>query len=153
MILERLRTAPSPNSDPSRPLMPGAPPVSHLPLNPVLYMTLAVDSAAPLFRIRSQKGVAGGGAALQIPVPLTSQQRRRTCINWILDAASKKRSNGSGRGMFAHKVADELIAIVQGRSPIWEKRQALHKLGVAARANLTAMQTRKRSSKSFRGKF
>ncbi len=148
MILERLRTAPSPHADPSKPLIPGAPPVSHLPLNPVLYMTLAVDSAAPLFRIRSQKGAAGGGAALQIPVPLSLMQRRRTCINWILDSASKKRSKGSGRGMYAHKVADELIAIVEGKSSIWEKRQGIHKLGVAARANLTALQRARRPRKS-----
>ena len=143
MILERLRTAPSPHSDSSKPLVPGAPPVSHLPLNPILYMTLAVDSAAPLFRIRSQKGVAGGGAALQIPVPLGLPQRRRRCINWILESASKKRSKSSGRAMFAHKIADELIAIVEGKSSIWEKRQAIHKIGVAARANLTMLQQRR----------
>lgn len=138
MVFERLRTAPPPQSDPRRPLMPGAPPASHLPLNPILYMTLAIDSAAPLFRIRSQKGAAGGGVALQIPVPLSLRQRRRTSIMWILDSASKKRSKGSGRTMFAHKVADELIAIVEGRSSIWEKRQGIHKLGVAARANLNS---------------
>ena len=136
MILERLRTAPAPQSDPKKPLIPGAPPVSHIPLNPILYMTLAIDSAAPLFRIRTQKGAAGGGVALQIPVPLSLRQRRRTCIMWILDAASRKRSRGSGRAMFAHKIADELIAIVEGKSSIWEKRQGTHKLGVAARANL-----------------
>ena len=146
MILERLRTAPPPQSDPRRPLIPGAPPRSHLPLNPVLYMTLAIDSAAPLFRIRSQKGAAGGGVALQIPVPLTLRQRRRTSIMWILDAASKKRSKSSGRTMFAHKVADELISIVEGKSSIWEKRQGIHKLGVAARANLNFGTRRKRKS-------
>ena len=146
MILERLRTAPSPRSDLTKPLIPGAPPVSHLPLNPVLYMTLAVDSAAPLFRMRSLKGAAGGGQALQIPAPLTLQQRRRTCINWILSSASKKESKGSGRAMFAHKVADELIAIVEGRSSLWDKRQSIHKLSVAARANLASRRYRRPSS-------
>ena len=137
MVLERLRTAPPPQYDPKRPLVPGAPPASHLPLNPVLYMTLAIDSAAPLFRIRSQKGAAGGGMALQIPVPLNLRQRRRTSIMWILNAASKRRSKGSGRAMFAHKVADELIAIVEGKSSIWEKRQGIHRIGVAARINVS----------------
>ena len=56
---------------------------------------------------------------------------------WILDAASKKRTKGSGRTMFAHKIADELIAIVEGKSNVWERRNALHKLGIAARANLS----------------
>ena len=137
MILERLRTAPPPTSDPRRPLIPGAPPANHLPLNPVLYLTLAIDSVAPLFRIRSQKGAAGGGVALQIPIPLHLRQRRRTAMMWILDVASKKRTKGSGRTMFAHKIADELIAIVEGKSNVWERRNALHKLGIAARANLS----------------
>ncbi len=149
MILERLRTAPAPKPDSTKPLLPGAPPLAHLPLNPILYMTLAIDSASPLFRIRTQKGAAGGGVALQMPVALTARQRRRTCIQWILDSASKKRSKGSGRAMFAHKVADELIAIVEGKSGIWEKRQAVHKLSVAARANLTYFTRPKRSSKKF----
>ena len=55
---------------------------------------------------------------------------------WILDAASKRRSIDSGRGAFARKVAEELIAVVEGRSSIWDKRGGVHKLAVAARANL-----------------
>lgn len=83
--------------------------------------------------------------ALQIPVPLNLRQRRRTSIMWILDAASKKRSKGSGKTMFAHKIADEMIAIVEGKSSIWEKRQGIHKLGVAARANLNFSLGKKKS--------
>ena len=56
---------------------------------------------------------------------------------WILDVATKKPTKGSGRTMFAHKIADELIAIIEGKSAVWDRRGALHKLGVAARANLT----------------
>ena len=137
MILERLRTAAPPTSDPRRPLIPGSPPANHLPLNPILYLTLAIDSVAPLLRIRSQRGAAGGGVALQIPIPLNVRQRRRTAVMWILDVVAKKRSKGSGRTMFAHKIADELIAIVEGKSGVWERRNALHKLGIAARANLS----------------
>lgn len=137
MILERLRTAPAPTSNPRHPLISGAPPTNHLPLNPILYLTLAIDSVAPLLRIRSQRGAAGGGVALQIPIPLNVRQRRRTAVMWVLDAVSKKRTSGSGRTMFAHKVADELIAIVEGKSSVWDRRNGVHKLGVAARANLS----------------
>lgn len=144
MILERLRTA-SPPSAPQRPLLPGSPPTSHLPLNPILYLTLAIDSVAPLMRMRSQKGAAGGGVALQIPVPLSLRQRRRTAIMWILDAASKKRNTkGSGRTMFAYKVADELVSIVDGKSGVWDKRGGVHRLGVSARANLSSGPRRRR---------
>ena len=136
MILNHLRTASPPTVNSNRPLIPGAPPASQLPLDPILYMTLAIDSVAPLFRIRSQRGAAGGGVALQIPVPLTIRQRRRQAFMWILDAASKRRFRGSGRGGFAQKVAEELIAVVEGRSGVWDRRGGVHKLGVAARANL-----------------
>jgi len=137
MILSHLRTAPPPSVNPSRPLLPGAPPSSHLPLNPILYLTLAIDSVAPLLRIRSQKGAAGGGVALQIPVPLGLRQRRRQAVQWILDAATKRKTRGSGRGGFAQKVAEELISVVEGKSGVWDRRGGAHKLGVSARANLT----------------
>lgn len=136
VILNILRTSPAPRYDPSRPLLPGAPPASHLPLNPSLYLTLAIDSVAPLLRIRSQRGAAGGGVALQIPVPLSLQQRRRTAFMWVLDSVSKKRSRSSGRDMFAQRVAEELISIVEGRSSVWEKRLGVHKIATTARANL-----------------
>ena len=136
MILTHLRTASPPAVNPNRPLLPGAPPASHLPLNPVLYLTLAIDSVAPVLRIRSQKGAAGGGVALPIPVPLGLKQRRRQAVQWILDAASKRETLASGRGGFAQKVAEEIIAVVEGRSGVWDRRGGVHKLGVSARANV-----------------
>jgi small subunit ribosomal protein S7 len=111
-------------------------PSSHLPLNPILYLTLAIDSIAPLMRIRSQRGAAGGGVALQIPVPLGLRQRRRTAAEWILEAASKRKSRGSGRDMFALRVAEEIVAIVEGRSAAWEKRTGIHRIATTARSNL-----------------
>lgn len=136
LILSHLRTAPVPTINPARPLLPGAPPPSHLPLNPILYLTLAIDSIAPLLRLRSQKGAAGGGMSLQIPVPLGQRQRRRTAVQWILSTASKKRSRGSGKGSFAQRVAEELVSVVEGKSSLWERRNGVHKLGVSARANI-----------------
>ena len=136
LILQYLRTAPPPSINPERPLIKGSPPASHLPLNPVLYLTLVIDSVAPLLRFRSQKGAAGGGQSLQIPVPLGIRQRRRRALIWLFDAASKRPTEGSGRGSFARKVAKEIIAIAEGRSGLWERRIGIHKLAVAARANL-----------------
>jgi small subunit ribosomal protein S7 len=136
LILQHLRTSPIPVINPAKPLIPGAPPPSHLPLNPILYLTLAIDSVAPLMRIRSQKGAAGGGVALQIPVPLGQRQRRRMAIEWIMGAASKRRNVGSGKGSLAQRIAQEIIAVVEGKSGIWDRRNAIHKLGVAARSNI-----------------
>lgn len=136
VVLQHLRTSPIPTINPARPLLPGAPPPSHLPLNPILYLTLAIDSVAPLLRLRAQKGAAGGGVALQIPVPLSKRQRRRTAISWILAAASKRRNVGSGKNSLGQRVALEVISVIEGKSGIWDRRNAVHKLGVAARANL-----------------
>lgn len=135
-VLNYLRTAPPPTVSSSRPLIPDAPPPIELPLNPITYLTVAIDSVAPLMRIRNQKGAAGGGAALQIPVPLSQRQRRRTAIMWILDAVSKKKSRGSGPGMFAQRFADEIVNVVEGKSGVWERRAMVHKLATAARINL-----------------
>jgi small subunit ribosomal protein S7 len=136
LILQHLRTSPIPTINPAKPLLPGAPPPSHLPLNPILYLTLAIDSVAPLMRIRSQKGAAGGGVALQIPVPLGQRQRRRAALQWIMGNASKRRNVGSGKGSLAQRIAQELIAVVEGRSSTWDRRNGIHKLGVAARSNI-----------------
>ncbi|KAK2005020.1 30S ribosomal protein S7 [Colletotrichum falcatum] len=136
MVLNFLRTSPPPITNPRYPLLPGAPPPAHLPLNPVLYLTLAVDSVAPLVKIRRIPGGAGGGRPLEMPAPLAVRQRRRAAFQWIMDVVNKKPSKGSGRTQFAHRMAEEIIAVVEGRSSVWDKRLALHKLGTATRANL-----------------
>ncbi|KAK3364883.1 hypothetical protein B0T24DRAFT_683525 [Lasiosphaeria ovina] len=37
-------------------------------------------------------------------------------FQWILDVVEKKPSEGSGRGMFPTRVAEEIVAVVEGRS-------------------------------------
>jgi len=144
MVLNYLRTSPPPKIDPSKPLIPGHPPAQHLPLDPITYMTVAIDSVAPLIRMRGFKGLAGGGRSLEVPVPLKARQRRRTAINWILEVARKKPNRGSGRGTWPHRVAEEIIAVVEGRSPVWDKRTAIHKVGTANRSNLNHAQVKGR---------
>jgi small subunit ribosomal protein S7 len=136
MVLNYLRTSPAPKLNPQKPLLPSSPPASHLPLNPVLYLTLVIDSVAPLIRLTYMKGAAGGGSALEVPHPLVARQRRRIAFNWVLDAVAKKQSRGSGRTMFPHRVGEEIVAVAEGRSTVWDKRLQWHKLGTASRANI-----------------
>ena len=142
-ILNHLRTSPPPVFSATRPLLPSSVPSSHLPLDPINYLGLAIDSVAPLIRIRSQKGGAGGGAALQIPVPLSVKQRRRQAVQWILAVIDKKQSRGSGKTMFAQRFADEIISVVEGKSGVWDRRQLAHKTGTGARANLNKSSMRR----------
>lgn len=97
-------------------------------------------------RIRHLRGIAGGGATLEMPMPLEVRQRRRIAFQWILDAVTKKPSMGSGRDQFAHRLASEIIAVVEGRSAVWDKRGQVHKVATAARANLTNKKKRKRGN-------
>ena len=136
MVMNYLRTSPEPTYSPKFPLLPGTPPASHLSLNPILYITIAIDSVAPLLRVRNVSGAASGGRALEVPQPLALRQRRRVAFSWILDVVEKKPSKGSGRNQFPHRLAEEIIEVVEGRSSVWERRQQVHKLGTAARVNV-----------------
>lgn len=112
-----------------------------LPLHPIEYLTTTIDSVAPLLKIRQQRGVAGGGASLPIPVPLGIRQRRRQAIQWILGAADGRRET-----KLADRVARELISVAEGKSGVWERRAMVHRLAVSARSNIkmSTMKTRKR---------
>ncbi|KAI9151723.1 37S ribosomal protein S7 [Paramyrothecium foliicola] len=147
MVMNYLRTAPAPIYSPKFPLLPGSPPASHLPLNPILYITIAIDSVAPLVKVRGIAGAAGGGRALEVPHPLAVRQRRRTAFKWILDSVTKKPSTGSGRKQLPHRIAEEIIAVVEGRSGVWEKRKLVHKAGTAARANIASSKLKNRKKK------
>lgn len=143
MVLNFLRTMPAPRVNPARPLLPGAPPASHLPLDPITYLTLAIDSVAPLIRIRNFAGLAGGGANSPVPFPMSIRQRRRVAFQWLLELVKKKQSKGSGRTQLAHRIAEEIVAIVEGKSSLWDKRLMVHRLGTTARANIAAVMRRR----------
>jgi len=81
--------------------------------------------------------------ALQIPVPLGLRQRRRTAFTWVLDAASKKKSRGSGKDMLAQRIGEEIVAVIEGKSAIWQKRTDVHRLATTARSNLIYGQKRR----------
>ncbi|OAA68047.1 30S ribosomal protein [Niveomyces insectorum RCEF 264] len=150
MVLNILRTSPPPKFNPARPLLPGHPPAARLPLDPVTYLTLAIDSVAPLIMIRNYTGMAGGGRALPVPAPLAARQRRRVAFMWLLELVNKKPSRGSGRGMLASRVAEEVVAIVEGRSSLWEKRQQVHKQGTSARINVATIAQRQQKGNQRR---
>lgn len=148
MVMNYLRTAPAPIYSPKYPLLPGTPPASHLPLNPVLYITIAIDSVAPLVRNNKIANAGGGGRPLEMPAPMTLRQRRRQAFAWLLDACDKKPSKGSGRKQFPHRVAEEIIAVVEGRSGVWDRRKLQHKQTTTARGNLgRAVHIQKRANR------
>lgn len=139
IILDYLRTSPPPTPNPRRRLLPGGPPPAQLPLNPVQYLNLVVSSLEPLIGVRNARGVAGGGRMLPVPWPLGPNSRRRAAIKWILAAADKRRDP-----VFANRVAQEIVAVAEGRSSAWERRELVHKNGTAARANPEQVEQKKK---------
>ncbi|RPA85222.1 ribosomal protein S7 [Ascobolus immersus RN42] len=132
-ILGYLRTKPMPKPSAKYSMIAGSPPLSTLPSNPIAYLQTAIDSIAPLVKLKSVRG--SGGFSNTVPVPLNLRQRRRTAIVWILDAVAKR---VPGPIRFPEKFAEEIIAVVEGRSKAWEKRNQAHKTAVASRANVKA---------------
>jgi small subunit ribosomal protein S7 len=153
IILDVLRTAPTPSSQSNvagRALLSDhqidtekskAPwiPRSNLPLSPIQYLTSAIDSVAPLVKIRQQKGLAGGGASTPIPIPLKVKQRRRTAIKWILASAEGRKETS-----LAERLAKEIIKVADGSSSAWDKRQLVHRMAVSARSNVRSSLQRRR---------
>ena len=139
IVLDTLRTAPRLQTHPPRPLLASFPPAQVLPLSPIQYLTAAIDSVAPLVKIRQQRGVMGGGASLPIPVPLGVKQRRRVAMQWILGSADKRTES-----RLADRVSREIIAVAEGRSSAWERRATVHKLSVTARSNVRLTMIRRK---------
>lgn len=136
IILDQLRTAPAPQPHPRRRLV-ASPNHATLPLNPVQYLNIIVNSVAPLLKIKSYSGLAGGGKALAVPEPLRLPQRRRLAIKWIIDASQKRRDSN-----LANRVAQEIVAVAEGRSSVWDRREQLHKIAMGCRANLALVEIR-----------
>ncbi|KAK6499879.1 hypothetical protein TWF481_010236 [Arthrobotrys musiformis] len=128
-ILQILRTKPAPREG-KYPLVPNAPDLSLLPGDPVAYLQTAIDSVAPLFKLKSTRG--SGGSVNQTPVPLPVKTRRRKALQWMLQAADGKKRMKS----LPERFAEEVESVVLGTSSCWDKRLAVHKLCVTNRANV-----------------
>lgn len=136
-ILDILRTAPPPlnkSTKPGHALLSSAGPLKLLPLSPIQYLTSALDSVAPLVKILSVRGVAGGGKSLPIPVPIGVKPRRRAAIKWVLESAEKRTEV-----KMADRLAREIINVAQGTSSAWDKRGLLHKTAISSRINVRVL--------------
>lgn len=141
-ILTHLRTTPPPTPPPPSvpstsqahsPLPPSIPTPAALPLHPTTYLAHALDALSPSIRLRTQRGLVGGGASVQVPAPLTLRQRRRTAVMWVLEQVEKRKGAPGG---FARRFAEEVVAVVEGRSACWERRRGVARGGVAGRVHL-----------------
>lgn len=129
-VLDILRTKPPPKEQTKYNLIANHPALVSLPRNPCAYLQTAIDSVAPLMRLRSQK--AAGGFSNQVPEPLNERQRRRTAVKWMLTVSSNKKD----KMRFAERFAEEVVAVVEGKSAAWDRKLQIHKTAVGARSNV-----------------
>ncbi|CCH61812.1 hypothetical protein TBLA_0F02730 [Henningerozyma blattae CBS 6284] len=86
-----------------------------------------LDSLAPLVTTKTFK--TGTAKAATIPVPLSERQRHRMAWKWIMDGANKRVSSD-----ISVRLGQELLAVYNGNSSGFEKRNQMHKTAVANRA-------------------
>lgn len=96
--------------------------------DPYLITKAAIEKASPLVSHMSYKK---GSKVTLIPKALSERQRRHKGIRWILDASDKR----SGKN-FSIRLANEILAVINGDSAALKKKEQLHKLALANRANL-----------------
>ncbi|KAJ3301860.1 hypothetical protein HDV03_000269 [Kappamyces sp. JEL0829] len=97
----------------------------------------AIDRIAPLVKVG---GFKRGGRNVLYPKPLTQRQSRRIAIDWVADAASKKKS----RQRFGERIGTELVGVLQDNSALLQKREMVHKQAVANRSNLILSDRKKK---------
>ncbi|KAJ3328295.1 hypothetical protein HDU93_001535 [Gonapodya sp. JEL0774] len=95
--------------------------------DPVQFLTRAVDSVAPLVRLKTS---TRGATRTSIPWPLHERARRRTAILWIKEAADRK------KGGFPARFANEVVAVIGGTSSALEKKANVHRAALQARSNV-----------------
>ncbi|KAG4305048.1 hypothetical protein PORY_001723 [Pneumocystis oryctolagi] len=90
--------------------------------DPYFIFSKAIEKTSPLVKLISSKK---GTKSIKIPIPLNQYQRHRKAIIWILEASDKRNSKS-----FSERLAEELIAITDGTSPVLQKKEQLYKLAL-----------------------
>ncbi|CCJ28643.1 unnamed protein product [Pneumocystis jirovecii] len=98
--------------------------------NPHFIFSKAIEKTSPLIKLISTKK---GSKSIKIPVPLNEYQQHRKAIIWILEASNKRHNRN-----FSERLAQELIAVVDGTSSVFQRKEQLHKLALVRNfSNLT----------------
>lgn len=95
--------------------------------DPLLVLTEAIESASPMLKLTSAKK---GSKVIHVPTALRERQSRRKAIVWILEGASKRPEK-----TFEARLSGELLSVINGTSSALTKKNSLHKLALANRAN------------------
>ncbi|GAA6062597.1 hypothetical protein JCM10212_004892 [Sporobolomyces blumeae] len=95
---------------------------------PVLHKALELTS--PAVRMVGRRK---GTKVLQTPQPLTEKQRQRQAWLWIVEASDKRQGTEKE---FGKRLAQEVLAVLNGQSEALKKLVARHEQAVTGRANV-----------------
>lgn len=92
-------------------------------------LLLALNTIKPKTEVRSRRI---GGAAYQVPMPVSPRRQFSLSIRWLVEAANN-RSNSEYHS-FAEKLAAEIIDAGQGLGSAIKKRDDVHRMADANKA-------------------
>jgi small subunit ribosomal protein S7 len=95
-------------------------------VSPIDVFQQAIDHVKPAIEVRSRRV---GGAAYQVPMPVSSRRQIALAIRWILSACREKK----GRPMHLC-LADELAAAYKREGAAMTKRENVHRMADANKA-------------------
>ncbi len=96
---------------------------------PLAALEEAIGNIKPQMEVRSRRI---GGAAYQIPVPVSSRRQTSLAIRWLIDAA-RTRPNKEYH-TFAEKLAAEIIDAVKNEGLAIKKKEDTHRMAEANKA-------------------
>jgi small subunit ribosomal protein S7 len=96
---------------------------------PLAVLETAIGNIKPQMEVRSRRI---GGAAYQIPVPVSTRRQNSLAIRWLVEAA-RTRPNKEYH-TFAEKLAAEINAAFKNEGGAVKKREDTHRMAEANRA-------------------
>jgi len=94
---------------------------------PLPILRAAVERASPEVKVVSQKQ---RNKNILVPRPLNAKQRTGQGLRWIVQISEKRQEF-----KFEQRLAKEIVAIVNDASDVLKKKEEVHKLALANRAN------------------
>lgn len=92
-------------------------------------LLLALSTIKPKTEVRSRRI---GGAAYQVPMPVSPRRQFSLSIRWLVEAAGNRSS--SDYHTFAEKLAAEIMDAAQGLGASIKKRDDVHRMAEANKA-------------------
>jgi small subunit ribosomal protein S7 len=96
---------------------------------PLTVLEEAIDNIKPQMEVRPRRI---GGAAYQIPMPVSSRRQRSLAIRWLVEAA-RTRPNKEYH-TFAEKLTAEIIDAVKNQGLAIKKKEDTHRMAEANKA-------------------